>query len=215
MADSDINGLTQATDGYVDATDELIIQKSGETTVKKVQVNDLFGGWRDLIMPFTSSGVPPTSAPTLTTFVSGSVQQYVFAVNDYVAMTFHIDHDMKQGATMYPHMHWSTDGTSTASVKWEVQYTVAARNDVTEAAFPAPTTLNLEASPNGTAWSHYVTEDATGVATPTVDSLICVTVKRVTNGGVDNTDAVFGLTLDWHYPTQMYATKSRAPDFYT
>lgn len=31
MADSDINGLPQAQSDYVDATDELIIQKAGET----------------------------------------------------------------------------------------------------------------------------------------------------------------------------------------
>ena len=49
MADSDINGLAQAQSGYVDPTDELIIQKAGETSCKKIQVDDLFGGWKDLI----------------------------------------------------------------------------------------------------------------------------------------------------------------------
>ncbi len=43
MADSDINGLSQAQSDYIDSTDELVIQKSGETTLKKIQVDDLFG----------------------------------------------------------------------------------------------------------------------------------------------------------------------------
>ena len=59
-----------------------------------------------------------------------------------------------------------------------------------------------------------VTEDATGFTVPEVDSLILLELKRVTNGGTENTDTVFGLFVDLHYQTSMYATPNRSPSFY-
>jgi len=171
-------------------------------------------GWRDMLGPFASGKIPAASAPTWAAFGSdGVIYQYQFALNDIIFVSYHADHDMEQSATMYPHMHWSTSGTDTNTVKWRIDYSIAAR--IGEAAFPAVSTVYCEAAPNGTAWSHYVTEAASGVATPTVDSMALVKITRVTNGGTDNTDDVFGLTMDWHYPVDRYATPSRDPDFYT
>jgi len=216
MADSDIFGLSQAQDDYVDASDNLVIQKAGETTLKKIQVDDLFGGWRDLLGTFVSAGrASGVNEPAWQLFAgSSSVKALQFDVGEEVFLTYHVNHDMKQGATMYPHMHFTTDGTQTRSVKWEIEYTIAARNDVTYATFPTSSTVTVEASPTGTAWQHIVVEDVTGVATPEIDSIIQCRVSRITNGGTNNTDDVFGLTMDWHYPTAMHATKNRAPDFY-
>ena len=41
-----------------------------------------------------------------------------------------------------------------------------------------------------------------------------VTLKRVTNGGTDNTDDVFGLMVDLHYQSDRDATRNKVPDFY-
>ena len=212
MADSDIAGLTQAQSGYVDSTDELIVQKSGETSVKKIQVDDLFGGWKDLVAHLSSAKLAGVSDPSYNV-ITGNIRGYQFAVGNEAWITFHVDHDMQQGATMYPHVHWTTDGTRTNTVKWELRYTLA--NGHNTAAFPAETLITLEEAASGTALQHMVTEDPTGVATPLPDTLILCHLKRVTNGGPENTDAVFGLTVDWHYPTQMFATKNRTPNFYT
>ena len=215
MADSDINGLAQAQAGYVDPTDELIIQKSGETSVKKIQVDDLFGGWKDLRASVTAAATG-TGAPSLATFgPSANIKQLSFGIGDSVYLAMHVDHDIKVGSTAYLHVHWSTNGTSTGLVKWEIDYITAARNDTTHAAFGADATISVEAAPQGSAWEHIVTEDATGFTVPTVDSLILLELKRVAPSSGSNADTVFGLFVDLHYETQMYATKNRAPDFYT
>jgi hypothetical protein len=46
------------------------------------------------------------------------------------------------------------------------------------------------------------------------DELILVTLRRVTNGATENTDSVFGLTVDFHYEADRAATPNKAPDFY-
>lgn len=213
MADSDINGLTQATTNYVDETDELIVQKSGEADAKKVQVNDLFGGWRDMIAPLVGARLGGVTDPVFAPFgPSGGIKAFKFGIGDELFLTMHVDHDMKQSATMYPHVHWATDGTDTGNVQWEIEYMIAAGHD--QANFGAPSIITVEQAAAGTAWRHMVTEDAVGVATPEPDSLILVHVTRIAASTNECTDDVFGLTLDWHYPTQMYATKNRAPNFY-
>ena len=82
MADSDINGLTQAQADYVDETDELIIQKSGETSCKKIQVNDLFGGWKDLF-PYQYEIGSGASAPSFATMV-GNLKAWTFGIGDEI-----------------------------------------------------------------------------------------------------------------------------------
>jgi hypothetical protein len=68
----------------------------------------------------------------------------------------------------------------------------------------------------GTAWRHQVAEVADGDALTLTqpDELILVTLRRVTNGGTDLTDQVFGLTVDFHYQTDQYATELKAAPFW-
>ena len=40
-------------------------------------------------------------------------------------------------------------------------------------------------------------------------------ISRITNGGTNNTNTVQFIAMDHHYPTQMFATKNRVPNFYT
>lgn len=39
--------------------------------------------------------------------------------------------------------------------------------------------------------------------------------KRVTNGGTDNTDGIFGFQADLHYEADVIGTPNRTPNFYT
>lgn len=171
-------------------------------------------GWRDnfasLVAAATGAG-----SPALTAFgPTGNIKQRAFGVGDSVYVTLHMNHDIKVGSTCYVHVHWSTDGTSTNSVKWQLSYTSATRNDSSHDTFGADTVINIEDSPDGSAWEHIVSEDVTGFTIPTVDSLILMELKRVTNGGSENADTVYGLFVDIHYECELYGTKNRAPDFY-
>lgn len=170
-------------------------------------------GWKDLRMALVAAATGGGS-PTLAAFgPTGTIKQLSFGVGDSVYVGAHVDHDILPGSIMYPHMHWTTNGTDVNSVKWEFRYTAAKGHD--QEAFPADVVISLEEAASGTAWQHMVTEDATGFAALEVDSLIIAEVKRVTNGGTDNTDTVFGLFADLHYEVLGFATPNRVPNFYS
>jgi hypothetical protein len=174
-------------------------------------------GWRDMLAPLSAAGVPPSSAPVMTAFVVGTVarREYAFDVNDLLyVQPFHVDHDVKPGGKGYLHVHWTTNGTSTATVKWEFQIARALGHD--QANFAQVTTVTVEQAAAGTAYRHMVTEvsDANALTLTEPDELILVTIKRITNGGTNNTDTVFGLMVDIHYETDRGSTPNKAPNFY-
>ena len=84
----------------------------------------------------TFDDLPPTpiigaklgaTAPTLATFIS-DVEQYTFdATNDYVIGATELIHGWKEGTTIYPHIHWATNGSegTAKGVKWQLKYTIA------------------------------------------------------------------------------------------
>lgn len=173
-------------------------------------------GWRDLLASVSSARVPAANAPTVENFGSaGSLQrkEYAFAVGDYIYIQpIHIQHDVKPGSTAYLHVHWTTDGTLTATVKWEMNYQRALGHN--QEAFGAPAAITVTQAPSGTAYKHMIAETDTGITLYEPDELILVTLRRITNGGTDNTDKVFGLMVDVHYESDRQNTRRRTPDFY-
>lgn len=173
-------------------------------------------GWFDLTAGLVAAGVPPASAPTLAAFgPSGLRQERAYAINDYQWLEpFHVNHNIKPGGMALVHVHWSTNGTSAAVVKWELQ--IMRSRGHNQENFVAPVTKYVSEAAHGTAWRHMTTEvdiaDALTLHEP--DELFLVTLRRVTNGGVDNADNVFGLTVDFHIEIDRDSTPQRAPDFY-
>ena len=174
------------------------------------------GAWYDALTSLNSGKVGAANAPTWTAFgPTGTNFAYVFGLNDYIQTDgFHVNHDVKRGSLMYPHVHWTTDGTDTNTVKWEISYTTAKGHN--QEAFPADTVITVEEAASGTAWQHMVTEVVAGdaIVVPEVDSIVMIRVRRITNSGTDNTDAVFGLYVDMHYQRERLGTPGKAPDFY-
>lgn len=174
-------------------------------------------GWKDLISSVASGRSPPVNAPTWTAFgVSGSRYELAFALNDYVVIQpFHVNHDVKPGGKAYVHVHWTTNGTQTRTVRWEFEIIRALGHN--QENFGAPVSKYVEQAAAGTAWRHMVTEvaDADALTLVEPDELILVTLRRVTNGGTNNTDTVFGLTVDFHYESDRDFTPKKAPNFYS
>lgn len=173
-------------------------------------------GWYDLISPVSSASVPPAAAPTAAAFgPSGSRLEFAFGVGDYVfVQPFHVNHDVKPGGLAYAHVHWSTNGTNVQPVKWELAIMRALGHN--QANFGAPEIKTVTQTPHGTAWRHMIAEvgDVDALTLDEPDELIIVTLKRVTNGGTENTDSVFGLMVDFHYQVDRRATPNKAPNFY-
>jgi hypothetical protein len=201
---------------YASAT----VDSAGNLAIIPTNSNVKFAvGWKDLTSSMLGAGMPSQNAPTLTNFAPGGWtirREYAFALNDYVYMqSFHVNHDIKPGGKAYIHMHWTTDGTSAAAVKWEFSYSRAKGHN--QQAFSSPTTVSVTQAASGTAYQHMVAEiadiDALTLTEP--DELIIITARRVTNGGTDNSDTVFGLMVDLHYEAEYYATKNKTPNFYS
>lgn len=175
-------------------------------------------GWFDELASISNAKMPASNYPTHTNFQSaGSLQrkEYAFSVNDYVfVQPFHINHNAKPNSLAYFHVHWTTNGTSAATVRWELNVQRAKGHN--QAAFGVPTQLLLPAqAASGTAYQHMIIEDTTGITLYEPDELILVTLRRVTNGGTDNADTVFGLMCDIHYQIDRMATRNKVPNFYS
>jgi len=171
-------------------------------------------GWSDMLAPILAATLPGSSAPILRPFgPSGLREEYAFAVNDYCEIyPFHVNHDVMPMSSAHIHMHWSTNGTSTASVKWEFQVMQALGHN--QGNFGAPVIYTVEQAAAGTAWRHMVTETVSPIILTEPDELVMVVVRRITNGGTNNTDRVFGLMCDLHYQVDRMATPNRSPNFY-
>lgn len=175
-------------------------------------------GWKDLTCSIAA--MPGgAAAPVKTNFQSAGTlqrQEYAFAVNDYVLLApFHVNHDIKPDGTSkaYLHVHWTTDGTQLATVRWEFHVQRALR---ALGVFGAPVVYAVEQAAAGVAYTHMVTEVADGEALTLTspDELILVTLRRVTNGGTNNTNNVFGLMVDMHYQAAQDSTPNKAAPFW-
>ena len=175
-------------------------------------------GWKDLVCSI-SAAPGGAVAPILTNFQSAGTlqrQEYAFAVGDYVWLSpFHINHDIKADGTSkaFLHVHWTTNGTSTASVKWEFHVQRALR---ATGVFGAPVVYAVEEAASGVAYKHMVTELQEGehMVLTSPDELILVSLRRVTNGGTDNVNTVFGLMVDIHYEADRFSTPNKAAPFW-
>lgn len=175
-------------------------------------------GWKDLTSAVSGARVPPANAPTATAFGGAHTPQrleYAFSVNDYIFLEpFHVNHDILN-APAYLHVHWSTDGTDTGNVQWECTILRALGHD--QANFGTTTVKTVEQAAVGTAWRHMIAEvgDADAITFTEPDELILVTLRRIAASTDENTDTVFGLTVDFHYYSDREHTPQKAPDFYS
>ena len=177
-------------------------------------------GWKDLVSTLHVHGVPIEFQPTYKSFgPSGLRMEPAFEVGDYMfAHPFHVNHDVvRDTGRSLIHVHWATSGTSTESVRWEFQILKAKGHD--QEFYGAAISYFVEAQPNQTAlgaWRHYVTEIDIGQALVGLepDTNVLVTLRRVTNGAVDNADDVSAQTVDFHYEADRDTTPNRAPAFY-
>jgi hypothetical protein len=171
-------------------------------------------GWKDnvgqIIVRATGAG-----NPTWTQIAASSFWAYKVAINDAFWGFFHINHDFLVGSSIFPHVHYLTDGTNVNTVKWQYEITQAAGYS-TEAYNLTGTTKTSETGATGIAYTHYISETTgyTGVGLVT-DAVVMVKYTRIANGGTDNTDGVFVTMIDLHYQSDRISTKNRNSPFYS
>lgn len=172
--------------------------------------------WRDMVADLARTPAA-ANAPTFTTMISG-LQAYSFsaASMNQLFVSFHIDHDILRGSKIYPHVHWTPgSSTDTGTVRWGIEYTVAAGHGRGE--FGASTTIYLEQAGPGVAHRHMIVEasDEQAIDAPEIDSLIVCRVFRDAAHANDTfAAACFGLYMDMHYQADRVGTPQKSPDFY-
>lgn len=172
-------------------------------------------GWREVRSTIVNASTS-TGTSTVAGFGPGgtSGRQRHFAVDGIVGVDFEIPRDITPSTSGYFHIHWTTNGTSTGLVKWELVYTVAEGYGL--GVFPAATTVTMEAAAAGVAWTHMTTECSTAIACGGPGSFLSVRLARRTPSSGSNADQVYGLSLDFAYQSELVdTTKNRIPNFYS
>lgn len=190
-------------------------------TLRRWQQQD---GWRDLmgqVLVKTSGADRPTFQAMSAIPGAASMWGYSWSatVLQQVQIDYHVDHDIKLGSVLYPHVHFRPLTNAAGVVRWGFEYSVSKGHGQT-AGFPATTTVyvnfNVPANSLGT---HFVAEVATADAIPSTniepDSVIHMRVFRDAANAADTyTGAVWCWQADLHYQVQQAATKNKAPNFY-
>ena len=212
-----LSSPTMTTPTLGDATaDSLTVNndlKMSGTTGEGIKLPSTFG-YHDIMGEIEVRGVG-SNDPTWAQVGATAFYAYKFAVGDELWINYHVPHDYVPGTDIYIHTHWFPDGTNTAEVKWQYTYTYAKGHN--QAAYDfAGTTVTAAEAPPGTQYQHMVTESsAITISGLEVDGMIKVHIKRIANGGTDNTDGIFVDTCDVHYQSTGLPTQNRAPDFYS
>ena len=185
--------------------------------------------WKDILGSVTVRGTGPT-APSLTPYRGGNIDQFAFSAADEVMVEFHLPHDYAPGTDIYLHFHWSHNGTAiSGNMTWG--YDVSYAKGHNQAVFPAEVsgtvtyaTVDIATTPQ---YQHFITELQLSASTPSgsqidtddleVDGIILARVYAsaipTITGGAPNEP--FLHFVDIHYQSNYIGTKNKAPNFYT
>lgn len=169
-------------------------------------------GWDDLIGTISSARSAGATAPTWDVMLGG-INAALFANNALreVWLTYHVSHTYAPGTVMLPHIHWTSAGTSTGTVRWGIEYTIS--KGYAQQQFHAPTTIYLEQAFTGVPYTHMIIQCSPAQAIPAdrlePDSLICLRLFRDGAHANDtNTNDVFGFQCDLHFQRGAISTKN-------
>lgn len=175
----------------------------------------LFGGWRDMVSPFSTAKTVGTNDPAFTDMGNG-IYALKFIASDRVFVYYHVDHDYKVGSKAYPHVHWCMDATPTASetVTWRISYVQAKGHSQGESLTAATTSFDVTYTCTGSevAGEHIISEcsDAQAFELCETDGLVLVEYKLFSETATPN---IYGLMGDLHYQVDKHATPQKSPDF--
>ena len=117
------------------------------------------GGWRDIISE-VNARASGSNSPTFTRLGTSPFYAYKFAVDTECWMNFHLNHDYAPGTAVFPHVHYTTDGTATIPIRWEFAIAVAKGHGQEAFNVPTPIIITVDSVPIASAWSHMVAEIA-------------------------------------------------------
>jgi hypothetical protein len=158
------------------------------------------------------SRLAATNNPTLATFV-GNIEQYTFAVGNYIYDNFEIIHDYKEGSNLDIHIHWTSNGVDAADryVKWEFEYSIANRNGDSPNSFATATVVSTEflIPANTPTRTHYSvpigTIDGTNLK---IGAVLTYRLRRIASTGTAPSNNPFGLQVGMHMNVDTCGSRS-------
>jgi len=180
-------------------------------------------GWTDMVGQIVPAPLGPAN-PTWTQMGTSPFYGYLFAVNDHIQICYHFNHNLYIPATgnpeVYLHAHWTTNGTSTNAVTFQMTWVYAkGYNQGNFDIAGGGTTEVVTQAAAGTAWRHMIAEIAVPISSADfeVDGLILCQYKRISNPTspiAENTNNVFLLTADGHHLADRLNTVEKNYPFY-
>ncbi len=154
--------------------------------------------WEDVRVALITRGSGGTN-PTYSQ-MQGTLYAYKFSgVNiNNVYFEIQMPHSWKEGTTIYPHVHWAPNGTSTSNVTWAMDYEW---KNINETFAGTVSTISTSVAACGVTGQQQITNiGATGIteADKKISSILMVRLYR--SGDADpNTEDCFLLAFDIHY----------------
>jgi hypothetical protein len=172
--------------------------------------------WNDLVVPATAVRIGSGNSPTFEV-IKGGVQSFTFSssANQEVFFTVQMPHNWKEGTTIYPHVHWSPQGSTTGVVVWGLEYTWANYDPSTPVTFPNTIITNAisAAVTSGDNDKHYIASFPALIPLTTVtpqDKISSILVCRFFRDAISSTDTYAGkvvmLSFDFHYEIDSFGS---------
>ena len=168
---------------------------------------ELGGEWNDSQSPALATRAGGT-APTFAA-VNGGIFALRFATNDEVHGSLQLPHSAIPGGELRLHVHFTTATapTSTETVIWSMEYSIAAVNGT----FPAPSTVTgTYTFADTTALVHRVQALTAVVTMPSPAQSSIVMFRCYRSGGTSGV-APFLLSADGHFQQGSYGTTAEYP----
>jgi len=180
-------------------------------------------GWQDITASLNSARVAGSKPPTWTAMIGGIYAWKFSATAENEAwISFHMPHDMALSypendgtfvaPKIFPHIHWTPDGTDTGTARFGFEWTYAKGYALDS--FGATATIYVEQAADGTAMKHYIAETADDAAIQSADfetdGLLLLRIFRDGAHANDTlTDDCWITFMDLHYLSDGLLTVER------
>lgn len=158
--------------------------------------------YEDLRTPLAQARVPAVAAPDWAKFKddgAGSTGVYAWHFDpnsvEQLYFTIQFPHSIKEGADVYPHIHWCPTDSNTGNVVWAIEYTWQDINGT----FGNTSTTTVTAAADGTAYKHQVASFGAFTGKNISSIVVCRIYRDATNPNDTYPSDAVALEFDCHY----------------
>jgi hypothetical protein len=173
----------------------------------------IYGAWDDFRVSINALKVSGSKPPSWTSYKGGEVlafsDQAVAGNEEVVFFTIQMPHHWKLGTDVEAHVHWVPEDNSTGNVRWQLTYSWANEG----AAFPAQTSITVNAAAPGVADIHTYSEFPTisGTGKGMSSMMICELRRNSSNAADTFTGkSAYLLEFDLHYEIDSFGSDTES-----